>query len=115
MQNAGFDLSLRDWPAKGGTGGHRSTVLLLFGQIHTNLSVRGVASLLLFSGSRGGIKMTYCDVAPCSHTEIDRHFTGAYYLDQGDQAPLKYWSISTRIHNPVSQKSVTMILMTMRT
>jgi hypothetical protein len=24
------------------------------------------------------------DVAPCSHTEVDRRFRGAYYLHEGD-------------------------------
>jgi hypothetical protein len=27
----------------------------------------------------------FCDVAPCSHTEVDRHFRGVYSLQhQGD-------------------------------
>jgi hypothetical protein len=48
-------------------------------------------------------------VAPCTLVDIDRRFRGAYFFHhQGDWrrwAPLKFRSISTRLHGATSQKT----------
>jgi hypothetical protein len=60
--------------------------------------------------------IAFWDIAPCSLTEVDWCFRAAHYLHhQGNDslswwwrqnAPLKHWSTSTRLHGAVSQKAV---------
>jgi hypothetical protein len=61
----------------------------------------------------------FWDVAPCSLVDIYRRFRGACCPHPSpdwwrQQAPLKHWSISSRLHGSISQKTVIFIFAAVR-
>jgi hypothetical protein len=58
----------------------------------------------------------FWDAAPCSLTEIDQRFRGAYCLIAlRQQIPLKHRSISTKLHAATFLKAVIFIIAAVRT